>query len=76
MSSCCSHTDQEHRVATSCHEQVHYPDEDYPCLCEGFTPRADAPDRCAGCGHLRNAHETVRVCRPASGAVCGCRRPV
>lgn len=73
MMTCCPHPDSEHRLSTNCHELIHYPSEDYPCLCEKFEPGED-PDRCAGCRHEAAQHEKLRVCRPVSGELCPCRR--
>jgi len=52
-------------VAT-CQEVIHYPSEDYPCLCPGFTA-GDAPNRCT-CEHAQTSHVMLRVCRE-----CACR---
>ena len=73
MSDCCPHTDAEHAVVATCEEVIHYPSEDYPCLFTGFMA-ADDPRVCAACNHKRTSHDRWRVCKPASGAFCSCRR--
>jgi hypothetical protein len=45
---------------TICEEQIHYPDEDYPCLCEEL--RVDpSGERCVQCGHLATKHTIART---------------
>lgn len=70
MSRCCSHQEEEHVLLATCQEVVHYPSEDYPCLCTGFSGESE---RCAECGHARAAHVIARVCKPAEGGYCDCR---
>ncbi len=72
---CCEHSEQEHVVVSICDEQIHYPSEDYPCLCESFAAGGDG-SACASCGHNAPAHVMMRLCRPASGSDCICRRPL
>jgi hypothetical protein len=72
MNACCKHSEEDHRVVNGCVEVIHYPSEDYPCVCESFDPD-DAVERCITCGHPASKHPTLRVCRPASGEVCVCR---
>lgn len=67
---CCSHQDSEHHLAQSCLDVIHYPSEDYPCLCSRYAPSEG--EKCQ-CGHGRATHVTARVCRPESGEVCECR---
>lgn len=62
MNRCCPHPDEEHDELLTCQEVIHYPSEDYPCLCEGFR----GTDVCDECGHRREVHHATRVCR-----VCG-----
>lgn len=69
MSRCCPHREDEHHVLPTCQEVIHYPSEDYPCLCHGF--RGDA-DLCLECDHPRRKHVITRVCRPGSGEFCAC----
>lgn len=75
MTTCCSHSEDEHHVVSTCQEVTHYPSEDYPCLCNGFAAEQSS-DRCARCGHARAVHSTAGVCKPASGGYCGCRRKI
>ena len=65
---CCAHTENEHREVTVCQEQIHYPSEDYPCLCE----RMAGENVCTTCGHKRESHVVKQMCRPASGESCRC----
>lgn len=67
--SCCPHPNEEHQLLATCHEVIHYPSEDYPCLCTGFEGEGE---RCEECEHKREEHRIDRVCRPASGAYCLC----
>ncbi len=73
MANCCSHPEQDHHIASTCQEVTHYPSEDYPCLCSGFAAEQSS-GACARCGHPRTSHVTARVCKPASGEYCNCRR--
>ena len=73
MSACCPHSEAEHVVVATCEEVIHYPSEDYPCLCTGFVAAEDAR-LCASCHHSRTHHGRWRVCKPASGAFCACRQ--
>lgn len=75
MSDCCPHSEPEHEVVGICEEVIHYPSEDYPCLCGAFAPAEDARV-CAACQHKRTSHHRARVCKPASGEFCACRRNV
>lgn len=68
MSRCCPHSEEEHLQLPTCQEVVHYPNEDYPCICSGL--RGEGV--CEECGHAREAHGVSRVCRPASGEYCFC----
>lgn len=71
MNPCCPHPDEEHELLAACQEVIHYPSEDYPCLCTGFEGDADL---CTHCHHARRQHTLTRVCKPKSGEYCGCRR--
>lgn len=73
MNRCCAHAEEEHHVLPTCQEVIHYPSEDYPCLCTRF---AGSGDRCEDCHHPRKAHVITRVCKPDSGEFCDCRREV
>ena len=42
--------------ATICHEVIHYPSEDYPCLCERLV--LDEAGNCLECGHTAEKHST------------------
>lgn len=75
MSRCCPHDDSAHHLLVSCMEVVHYPSEDYPCICHAFETSAEH-ERCGKCGHPAKSHQTASVCRPANGEVCGCQRSV
>ena len=70
MSSCCPHPDADHQVVGTCQKVIHYPSEDYPCLCSGFS---GAGETCERCEHDRSQHSRARVCKPASGEFCACR---
>ena len=69
MSTCCPHDPTEHQLLSTCQQVIHYPSEDYPCLCTGFAGDADV---CLECDHLKRQHRATRVCKPASGEYCGC----
>ena len=69
MSRCCPHGEEEHQVLPTCQEVIHYPSEDYPCLCHGFQGDADL---CLECDHVRSKHVITRVCRALSGEFCAC----
>jgi hypothetical protein len=43
---------------TICEEQIHYPDEDYPCLCELLVLDA-AGKVCVTCEHDARKHSAV-----------------
>jgi hypothetical protein len=66
----CPHSDEEHQLLQTCQEVIHYPSEDYPCLCPGYR----GTDLCENCNHPRAAHRIVRVCEPLSGEECRCGR--
>lgn len=72
MSRCCPHQEQEHHLTLTCQEVIHYPSEDYPCLCTGFRGGAT----CEDCDHPKASHRAARVCKPASGEYCACRREI
>ena len=72
--SCCVHAPSEHYVIQTCDQVIHYPSEDYPCLCSGFEPSPVEPEVCVLCEHALIRHAVVRVCGPASGDFCECRR--
>jgi len=72
--SCCAHTPAEHYVIQTCDQVIHYPSEDYPCLCSSFEPSPVEPEVCVLCEHALSRHSVTRICRPASGDFCGCRR--
>jgi len=65
VSTCCPHPEEEHRLLATCQEVIHYPSEDYPCLCEGFEGERA---KCEECSHAREKHVVVRVC-----GKCECR---
>ena len=69
MSRCCPHPEAEHQHLPTCQEVIHYPSEDYPCLCVGLEGDGET---CEACGHTRGHHRVSRVCRPASGEFCVC----
>jgi hypothetical protein len=50
---------------------IHYPSEDYPCLCENES--AFESETCAECQHPAAKHTRARVCKPVSGEICACR---
>lgn len=75
MTDPCPHTEVEHHIANICEVMIHYPSEDYPCVCTGFTAGESAA-MCGQCGHARSKHVNVRMCRPASGDFCPCRRVI
>jgi len=68
MSSCCPHPEASHEVVEACQQVIHYPSEDYPCLCIGFT---GSTERCEGCEHARGQHTKTRTC-----SECSCRTAV
>lgn len=71
MDECCPHRSDEHQLVSTCQVVIHYPSEDYPCLCHGLLGDGDI---CLECDHRRDMHVTARVCHPESGDYCGCRR--
>jgi hypothetical protein len=71
MTNCCPHGEDEHHLVTVCQEVIHYPSEDYPCVC---TSSAAEEGACADCGHAGRSHVARRICRPADGDMCGCTR--
>lgn len=75
MTICCPHPEQDHHLANTCQEVTHYPSEDYPCLCNGFTAEQGSAV-CSRCGHARTSHMTARVCKPSSGEYCNCRQEI
>lgn len=60
MSRCCPHPDEEHHDVETCQTVIHYPSEDYPCVCEGFQGDEGT---CAECQHKRESHLVRRVCK-------------
>lgn len=74
MSDCCGHPDEEHHLTNMCQDVIHYPSEDYPCLCIGFENGAEGG--CRNCQHRRESHVWARVCKPGGGDFCGCSRVV
>ena len=68
---CCAHSESEHTTVTVCHEVIHYPSEDYPCLCEGWITAGEIAV-CGECAHPRAKHDVTRVCTPAGGERCEC----
>lgn len=68
MSACCPHPDASHHLIEVCQQVIHYPSEDYPCLCAGF---AGNSERCDRCQHARGLHTKTRTCDE-----CSCRREV
>lgn len=71
MTRCCPHAEDEHHHLPTCQDVIHYPSEDYPCLCTHF---AGEGAQCDECGHARTSHIVTRVCKPDSGEHCECRR--
>ncbi|HEY5610116.1 MAG TPA: hypothetical protein VIL97_02830 [Thermoanaerobaculia bacterium] len=69
----CGHSDADHVLLSACQEQVHYPDEDYPCMCADFAPGSDAV-LCAECGHKRERHLDVMRCKQPLASACSCTR--
>ena len=65
MSACCPHPEAGHQLVAICQQVIHYPSEDYPCLCTGF---AGAGEKCERCEHARAQHSRARVC-----GACSCR---
>jgi hypothetical protein len=70
MRICCEHSADEHNVVEVCQQVIHYPSEDYPCVCNGLVVEGEV---CAACGHPVGLHVRERVCRPGSGEFCSCR---
>lgn len=68
--SCCPHPDSDHIAIEACQEVIHYPSEDYPCLCTGYVPGEG--EICQVCEHRHTSHKVTRVCRPESGELCAC----
>jgi len=64
MSACCPHPSDQHELHATCQQVIHYPSEDYPCLCHGFEGDADV---CLSCDHAKRQHVVTRVCKS-----CGC----
>lgn len=56
-----------------CQDVIHYPSEDYPCLCIGFENGA-TQGKCRNCEHERESHAWARVCRPDAKDYCACSR--
>ena len=76
MSDCCPHPESAHTLDRTCEAVIHYPSEDYPCLCStGFVPGDDV-SVCRECGHTREKHVRARVCKPESGEFCACRQVI
>jgi len=71
MTICCEHAPDEHQVMEVCHQVIHYPSEDYPCVCNGLVASGGT---CASCCHAVGQHARERVCRPRGGEFCACRR--
>jgi len=69
MRICCEHGPEEHHVVDVCQQVIHYPSEDYPCVCNRLAAQGDV---CATCQHPVAQHTRERVCRPVSGEYCGC----
>ena len=69
MGRCCPHDDADHQVATICTDVIHYPSEDYPCLCEALT---GDDEHCTTCEYRRTSHVVTRTCKPRDGGVCEC----
>lgn len=57
---CCPHDAQDHKIVAECREVIHYPSEDYPCVCPGW-------EQC-NCQHPEGSHVKARVC-----TICSCR---
>ena len=60
----CDHAPDCQKDAIICTDQIHYPSEDYPCLCEGVVPPVGTV--CEACGHPSAKHLVTRHC-----TVCG-----
>ena len=73
VSACCGHADDQHRLTNMCQDVIHYPSEDYPCLCVGF--ESGDGGVCGNCKHRRESHAFARVCK-VPGEYCGCSRVV
>ncbi len=69
MSLCCPHEEEQHQRLATCQEVIHYPSEDYPCLCTGYRGGGGT---CEECSHRKSAHVITRVCKPKSGEYCPC----
>jgi hypothetical protein len=69
MSSCCPHPFDAHQVHATCQAVIHYPSEDYPCLCTEFRGEAAS---CEQCEHDHAKHVVKRICVPGGGEPCSC----
>jgi hypothetical protein len=69
MSSCCPHGENEHHLLATCQDVIHYPSEDYPCLCTEFEGTGE---KCEECSHRKASHVVTRVCKPENGEYCAC----
>jgi len=56
-----------------CQDVIHYPSEDYPCLCGGYES-GEKSGVCRHCSHRRESHAFARVCKPASKEFCACSK--
>jgi hypothetical protein len=69
----CGHGVGDHQENSVCQKVIHYPSEDYPCLCSGFAAPAEGED-CTDCQHPRGLHVTVTRCKPSTGELCACSK--
>jgi len=74
MLDCCAHGEEEHDAATICEVQIHYPSEDYPCVCEGLVTEG-LSDTCVDCGHGAEKHLVTRCCRSCHCRTSSTQRP-
>lgn len=70
----CEHADDEHETAMICEVQIHYPSEDYPCVCEGLVTEG-LSDTCVQCGHRAEKHLVTRRCRSCNCRTSSTQRP-
>lgn len=68
----CGHDLGDHVETSICQKVIHYPSEDYPCLCTGYVATENGD--CAECEHPVGLHVTVTRCKPPGGELCVCTR--
>lgn len=66
----CGHNESVHVAVHTCQVQIHYPNEDYPCVCGRFA-ESDDPLVCSECEHPKAMHKLEFRCRP-KGDFCTC----